>query len=340
MPRGKGRKAALVAGVTVIVLVGIAFAVYRAWLGARDSVSYDAEFDVGKVVQGEQVEHTFAVRNESPNDLAVQRVLTSYATMATFDSILPAGSEWRVKLSIDTRNLKGALNEFAKVELRDAERSPFVLRLRGRVAPPVELDPRDRVYFFTVTGEAPREEVFLINHLDRPLEIVDVTCSNPAFVVETEVVEQGREYKLTVALTPATPVGRHRGTITVTTDSPDYPSLDIQLRAFVEDIVSTSVQRVDFARIPFDALDRKTVSEKTVLVKKHRGEDFQVTAATADVPFLSVKVAADEPGQSYLIYVTIERDRAERGEFEGTLLIETNDSDFPRLELPIAGIIL
>ncbi len=338
------KKAFLLAGLVVIVLAGVAVVAVAVWwkgFAGGEAVSFTAAHDFGVVVQGEQLEHVFSVRNDKSTDLFVDRVLVTYASeVVSVDSVLPAGGEGRVRLRTDTRRLRGSLKESARIYFTDPGLDPIWLYLQGRVVLPVEIAPQDRVYFFTVKGEAPEQEILVINHQERPLEILEVTSTNSLFRVESQEIERRNRYRLAVGLDPATPIGRHRSTITVTTDSPDYPSLEIEALAIVEDIVSTSLSRVDFPKIMYDALDMEVVGRKIVLVKKHEGVDFEVVRATTDVPFLTVEVTPDKPGESYLVYVRIVQRRAERGEFEGTLLIETNDPQFPELKLPITGTIV
>lgn len=325
----------------LIVVIGVAATIYWKSSAGPAAVSFSDTYDFGDIVQGEQREHVFAVRNERAGDLFVDRVVVSYAsTVVSVDSLLPAGGEGQVHLKVDTEKLRGSLRESARIYFTDESLDPVWLYLKGRVVLPVEIAPHDRIYFFTVKGEAPEEEILIINHQDRPLEIGAVTSSNPLFRVESETVERQTRYRLSVALDAATPLGRHESTITVSTDSPEFPSLEIKALAIVEDVVSTSLASVAFPRVLYDALDREAISQKVVLVKKHQGTDFEVVRATADLPFLSVQVTPDQPGESYLVYVRIVQSRAERGEFEGTLVIETNDPEFREIRLPISGTIL
>lgn len=330
----------LAVGAIALVVVVVGLTSVWARFSGPGLISRTRTHDFGDVVQGESVERVFVVGNDGASDLKIAEVIPWASTVVSVDSVVPARGEAQIRIRLDTRNLKGALNELVKVQFVGRDQLPLWLQLRGRVVLPVQLAPADRAYFFTVVGEAPEEELEIINHQDAPLEILGVTSDNPRFRTTFRTVEAGQRYKLTIALDPMTPSGRHEAKISVRTDSRDYPSLEIEGWARVRDIVSTSISRVDFARIRFDDLDLPVVNRKTVLVAKHRGTDFQVRRATTDVSFLDVEVVPQNPGQSFLIHVKIDDRRARRGEIEGTLVIETNDPAFARLELPITGTIL
>ncbi len=322
--------------IAVLFLAVVVIQVRRPFSGTGGE-SRTTTHDVGPVVQGEVVEHAFVVGNDGPSDLVISEVLPSASAVISADSVIPAGGTGQVRIRMDTRNMEGQLREIVKVRFAGEGRIPFWLQLTGRVVLPVQIAPRQRVYLISVKGEVAREELEVINHQEEPLELLGVTSSNPLFQVGSEQVERGRRYRLSVALDPTAPVGSHRGTLTVTTNSDDYPSLEIEAAARVKDVVSTSIGRVDFTRFNFEALNVKAVSRRTVLVEKHEGTDFQVLRATTDLAFLDVEIETQKPGQSFLVHLTIARNRAERGAFAGTLVIETNDPDFPRLELPIEG---
>jgi len=108
----------------------------------------------------------------------------------------------------------------------------------------------------------------------------------------------------------------------------------------VWEVVSASPSLVNFSQIPFDTVDQKPTGQKIVVVKKHQGKDFQVLRATTDVPYITVEVVPQKPGESFLVNLDIVKDRAQRGDIQGTLRIETNDPTFPELKVPITGKIL
>lgn len=309
--------------------------------GGGATVSEQNVHDFGTVVQGERVEHAFALPNEGEGELVIAAVTSWIGSVTGVDSVIPPGGSGRIALALETDRAKGPVRGQIRVEFggdRGGETETF--ELRGRVVLPLELVPQERVYFFTVVGEAPEKDVELINHLDQPLEITGVVSDNPLFRVRSSMVERGRRFRFTVALDSTAPVGRHDATLTVSTSSEAYPSLEILGRAWVKDIVSTSVAEVSFSRVEFEALDIKTASQRTIRVERHRGSGFRVLRATTDLPFLDTEIEAEEKDQSFLVVLRIMPDEVGRGAFTGTLTIETNDPDFPTLELPIKGEIL
>jgi len=164
-----------------------------------------------------------------------------------------------------------------------------------------------------------------------------VRSDNPRFRARSDTVIAGSRYRLTISLDPATPVGRDSARIELRTDSPQYPSLTIPARAFVDDVVSAFPRAVDFGQIAFNSIDEQVIGKKVILVQKHQGSGFKVLGATLDVPYMDVAVVAQPAGQSFLVNATIVKRRAQPGDIHGTLRITTNDPAHPEFVLPVSG---
>ena len=317
------RSKAVASAVAVVVLAGIGIAMYR---DSNDDAGVfpDKDYEFGEVVH---------------RDLLIRRVSPLGAVVVTkVDSVVRPGRAGKIHLRFDTRNWRGAATQLANVYTADDSIRPAAtLRLRGIVVLPLQLSPHDRLYFFTATGEPERRDVELINHQPRPLKILSVTSDNPAFSVAHRAVENGRRYRVSVALDPRTPVGRHQGRVIVRTDNPAYAAVPIVVSAFVDERISTMPKRIDFSTIPLEAVGRPVIGDKQVLVKKHRGTDFQVLRVSTDLAFLEVTAKPHKQGESVMVMIRIQKQRARRGPIQGTLTIETNDPAFPQLKVPITG---
>lgn len=294
-------------------------------------------YDFGELVQGQPLEHEFVWRNDGREPLAVDAVIMGAGSaLVAADSLVPAGGEGKLRVRVDSRR-PGPVNALVKVRYKAPEAHPTWFVLRGRVVAPVEVAPSPELYFFTFQGEGPERELAVINHQGRPLELQAVRSDNPRFRVRSDAVAAGSRYRLSIALDPATPVGRDSAHITLTTDSPDYPTLSVRALAYVDDLVSAFPKQVDFGQIAYGHIDGEVIGKKVILVQKHRGGDFQVLSAALDVPYMDVEVVPQRPGQSFLVSVKIVKARARPGDIHGTLRIKTNDPAVPEFALPLTG---
>jgi hypothetical protein len=323
----------------VVLLLAGAGGVWLGWKSAVGRASDGTTSDsIPDVRQGEIIEHEFVLTNDGPDSLVIKDALPWASTIVSMDSVIPARGEGRLRIRLDTKKWHGPMSELIKVHFTNPSRRAAWLQLKARVIRPVELEPHDRVYFFTVVGDPAEQAVEVVNNQDKPLSIVDVRSSDPAFQARSRTIRDGQRYAVTIALNPAAAVGEHRGTVTIRTDSRDYATLAIEAVAKVRDVVYTSVPEISFSTFAFESLDLEAVHLRTVVVTKHRATDFRVLRATTDIPLLKVNVVPQQAGQSYIVRVQLIREKVSRGtKFEGKLIIETNDPAHPRLELRISG---
>ena len=296
----------------------------------------EPDYDFGQVVQGGDVEHAFTFRNATDRELRIRRVGTTPGTqVVSVDSVVAPGGSGTLRLRVATTARRGEVNELANVYTDDPETPIASLHVRGTVVLPIEVTPRRQAYFFTVKGEAPSQLLTLVSHGDDRLEIRDVTSDNPRFTVRRD--GSGNRRALTVALDPATPAGKHEGTITVTTTSSAFPRVTIPAFAHVKDSLSTSVDTIAFGQLALDALKNEVLGLRSVVVTKRGGGNFRVLGATTDLPYLRVDVAPQKEGESFLVNIRFAPNQAKRGRVVGTLRITTNDPSRPELHLPIRG---
>lgn len=312
---------------------------------AKIERSRGGDADFGTVVQGKDLAHTFILRNESKVPTRITRIDgCEFCTLAPFDSVLPAGSERPLPMSISTSQMRGPLGRRLEVALVDSgQQRPRLVyfRVRGRVVYPYEITPDNRIYFFGVEGEPRQDTVLLTNYRDAPLQILNVSSTNPRMKATYTTHDKGRRYRFDVRLDSGVPAGQHRGQIVVRTDSPDLKTFVIHTLARLDPIVDAEPRSVTFATIQLARVARSSMlREKTVLVRKHRGKDFKVVRATVDNPMLDVTVEPITVGESYSVRLELNPRRARKGELKGTLTIETNDPTAPTFRIPITGTLL
>src|SRR6185503_8052578 len=75
-------------------------------------------------------------------------------------------------------------------------------------------------------------------------------------------------------------------------------------------------------------------SAQTLMVYQQGGTDFQVKLHT-DVPALDLRGERGPKGDRYQVTVSLIRDAVRPGPLEGSIYLETNDPDFPLLEVPV-----
>jgi hypothetical protein len=90
---------------------------------------------------------------------------------------------------------------------------------------------------------------------------------------------------------------------------------------------------VDFGKLPAGDADGASL---TLMIHQEGGTDFKARVST-DIPGLSPKSERGPKGDQYQAQVTLNLQRIPAGPIKGSIFIDTNDPQFPRLIVPVHG---
>lgn len=217
------------------------------------------------------------------------------------------------------------------------------LAFNGRVISTVEVSPRPAFFIGAVRGEARQASLEIVNHESHPLRIGGIEHSTTRFTTRLETLEEGQRYRLTLALKPDGPGGRRSEPIVVRTSSKNHPRLTITANTYLRQRVYAFPDEVDLGALPLAEIRKNPAALKslvqTVALHQVGGKDFRLTAR-ATVPFLRLGTERGEQGDRYEIKVSLADAELRPGPIRGSIVIETNDREFPKLNLPVSGYLL
>ena len=190
--------------------------------------------DVGRVVQGTRIEHAFPVENRGGAELRLERLEPARGVVVVaYPRSLPPGGRGAIRLAFDTRGLQGPGEAAVRIHTNDPATPRPVVGFKGRVVPELAFAPRGRLYFFAAPGQGGEERVVLVNHGTRPVAVRQAVSDSVHFRPRVEPLAAGRRWAVVVALDPATPEGKHEGTVTLRTDHPRLSELALPVRALI-----------------------------------------------------------------------------------------------------------
>lgn len=102
-----------------------------------------------------------------------------------------------------------------------------VVRALVHVTPP-------QIQFGSVESKLrPGRNVIVVNNRpgEHPLQLTKVSVDDPAFVASSSTIEEGRRYQVTVTVKDSAEAGAHDATLTIATNDPDYPTIEVPVRA-------------------------------------------------------------------------------------------------------------
>ena len=297
----------------------------------------EAHFEFGEVLAGDVVEHDFAVTNRGAAPISIKKVqMTTPLLVTQMPRQVAPGREGRIHFHLDTANLQGKFEGTILVFLDDPALPEAHLAFAGHVVPPIELSPRPAFFVAGLRGHGNRGSIEIVNHESEPLTIEKVEHPAGRFKTELETLEHGQRYRFTLDLNPDGPGGRTSDSILIRTSSKRMPTLQVSANTYLYERVHAFPEVVDFGTWHAgDAVHATT----TIMIHQEGGADFRVQLST-DVPGLTLKSERAQKGDQYQVEATLAPQKIQVGQIKGSIFIDTNDPQFPRLTVPVNGQIL
>ena len=308
------------------------------------AVMPETRFAFGTAIRGAGIEHAFVLRSEGS---AALRILEIRTTAPLLLDRMPAqiepGAEIKLLVRLDTSKLSGPFDGEILISLNDPALPEARLVFEGRVVPPIEVSPRPAYFVAARRGERRQTALEIINHEAEPLRIESVEHPLERFTTKLETLEEGRRYRLSLILNPDGPGGKQMETILVKTSSRTRPLLKIPANTYLRERIYTFPDTVDLGTLRLTDInaqpDLLQGMAQILMVYQPGGTDFRVNLRT-DLPVLELKWERGPRGDRFQATIALTREKLEAGPIKGSIVIETNDPEFPRLTVPVTGFIL
>jgi Protein of unknown function (DUF1573) len=298
-------------------------------------------FDFGKIVQGATIEHKFVLRNEGTSPLKIEELrMTTPLRISRIPAEIGPGKEDVLDFSLDTSALQGPFAGTILLTLNDPSMPYAELSLEAQIVGSVEVSPMAAIFVAGMRGQSKQASVEIVNHEPQALSIQSVEHPTQRFTTKLAVLEPGQRYRLSLLLNPQGPPGREAATILVRTSSKAAPVLRIAANTYMHERVYTFPEEVYFGalRLADFQLNPEFAqrTSQTLMVYEVGGSDFKVELST-DLPFLTLKSERGPLGDRHQITITLNREKLASGEIRGSILIKTNDPQFPTISVPVLG---
>jgi hypothetical protein len=228
-----------------------------------------------------------------------------------------------------------------RLKLNDPTQSRIFLSLSGTVFRLIDVLPYPLAMLSAFEGERTTRGLEIVNNQESPLIISHLEPRGDAFVAEVVPVEEGQRYELHVTVKESTLVGRYEQFLVVHTNSSKRPKLGVQVRILVKPEVYAAPNSVEFGQLSLTALKKEGLAElSTQTLTLHRKSGtMSITSVTSDVSGLAIKVTPEGPAEVIRVDAHLDPKLVKAGPLDGKILIETDDENFPSLEIPVSGIV-
>lgn len=213
----------------VVLIISLAPAATA--LAAPETAVDRPTYDFGSISQGKKVEHTFIIRNKGDAPLIIKKVRPSCGCTAvtTSASVIAPGGSGEIRATFDSAHYAGALQKTVAVDTNDPKVPSSTLNLKGTVIEEIGITPKQLNLGQVKIGATQKSSITIANKGNKPLRLAAVKSTLPqiAAVAEKRLLKPGESGTVLISITPRKGDRLLSGYISITTDSPAKPEIQV-----------------------------------------------------------------------------------------------------------------
>jgi hypothetical protein len=297
--------------------------------------------DFGRVSSGEPVTCTFILRNGDSQPARISEVgLTKPLTLRRAPAVIAPGEAVTLHVDLDTQGLDGSYEGTLTLRFDGGQAGTVTLSIAGEARQSIALIPGRVLLVAGHEGDTAAGSIEIVNREEAPISLTLASPAPEGTELRIETVEQGRRFRLVLTMNPGGPLGRRQHEIVLAAGGPHPSRILIRAHTLRRARVYTFPESVDLGAIPLGALMSDPARfAQTLMVYQRRGTAFDARFSI-DTPAVRVSAERGPNGDRYQATLTYVPGALAAGPIRATLVIETNDPDFARIEVPVRGAVL
>jgi len=287
--------------------------------------------------QGEIVNFDFIIVNPGQEPLVIERVAPdcSCAVSELKTNVIPPGSAIPLPTTLDTATEEDKIRKRVRVSFTSGEKEVYTLF--AEVTPIFSVEP-DKLIALEVDRRRMKtteyKRTFRFVPVDNGTRVLDYRIEKDHFDVSMVTLDRNKGFEFTIRAKDTIPLGDNKFDLTMTIDHPRlgrYP-FRYPIMAMVTDGF-----KIDPAFLYFGVMTQPK-KERVKLISEVPFNILDVypcpTLDSAEIEFFSVE---EFGGRLWIIYVTLDPDTIEIEDFEGTIHVKTDLTDYPEITVRVLG---
>jgi len=144
------------------------------------------------------------------------------------------GKQWKVEMKLANNAKVGPLADYVTVHTNHPKQKVVQIPVSGFVRPVIAVTPPTADFGNIELKEPLKRSLDIRNFATEPIKVTGIDTSLPkGFETKLEPITEGREYQVRVVVNPGLPKGPFTGKLTIHTDSPKVPTLEVEFKGIV-----------------------------------------------------------------------------------------------------------
>jgi len=298
---------------------------------------------VGEILEMQNVEYTFMIKNAGNAELQIAAVKPSCGcSVADFDKVVAPGQQGKVHIKIDGKKIgAGPFDKAFAVKTNDPENEQFNLSVQGTVTKALEFSREMRWAGFT--DEPLKIESYITVTLSSPMNILSARWDDDGKAkglpekigVKLDAIERGKKYRLTVWKKADLAAESVVSNIVLATDNPKLKEKIVPVAFTIMNDVELHPQRIYYGEMIIPPGATKAF-ERSFNIIAARGDSLKIVKAVSSRDDMTVKIQELLPGKSYRGTVLV-RPTSKIDRFTGSVTIYTNYPKYREVVLDVVG---
>jgi len=141
--------------------------------------------------------------------------------------------QWRIEMKLSNDAKVGALSDYVTVHTNHPKQKIVQIPVSGFVRPVIAVTPPVADFGQIELKEPLRRALNVRNFATEPIKVTGVEQNLKGVEAKIEPLEEGREYQVRLVLNPEIGKGPFNGKLTIHTDSPKVPLLQVEVKGTV-----------------------------------------------------------------------------------------------------------
>jgi len=143
------------------------------------------------------------------------------------------GKQWKIEMKLTNDAKVGALTDYVTVHTNHPKQKIVQIPVSGFVRPVIAVTPPVADFGQIELKEPLRRALNVRNFATEPIKVTGVEQNLKGMEAKIEPLEEGREYQVRIVLNPGLGKGPFNGKLTIHTDSPKAPLVEVELKGTV-----------------------------------------------------------------------------------------------------------